>query len=194
MLPRLISFCCRYFFTMSFLVFFMFERLRLLRILAYFNSKHFPEFMRSYLHRYSAAAVDEIHNTKIIFFAKDASLQTLTTVAQYIQSNEAGSWLKVVHFFTDPSSPMLEALTNNLHTVDKCFPALHIDLILVKGLFCPEAVHQLAEHFKLPKTNMLMACPSENFLYRIEELGGVRIVTRRRQRSDDIDGVSDHSR
>jgi|LauGreDrversion4_2_1035121.scaffolds.fasta_scaffold312151_2 hypothetical protein len=179
---------------MTFFVFIMFERLRLLRILAYFNSKHFPEFMRSYLHRYSAAAVDEIRSTKIVFFSKDASLQTLTTVAQYIQSNEAGSWLKVVHFFTDPTSPMLEALANNLQTVDKCFPALHIDLILVKGLFCPEAVHQLAEHLKVPKTNMLMACPSEAFLYRIEEFGGVRIVTRRRQRSDDIDGVSDHSR
>jgi hypothetical protein len=74
-IPSLISFRCRYFFTMSFFDFFMFERLRLLRILAFFNSKHFPEFMRSYLHRYSAAAVDEIHNTKIVFFAKDASLQ-----------------------------------------------------------------------------------------------------------------------
>ena len=135
---------------MTFFVFIMFERLRLLRILAYFNSKHFPEFMRSYLHRYSAAAVDEIRSTKIVFFSKDASLQTLTTVAQYIQSNEAGSWLKVVHFFTDPTSPMLEALANNLQTVGKYFPSLNIDFILVKGLFCPESVHQLAGHFKVP--------------------------------------------
>ena len=100
----------------------------------------FPELKQTCpLRRWSDSAVDDIRKTKVprarcvslarhqahapqvIFYAKDANLQMLSKVAQYVIKNESGLWLVVVHFFDDETSPMLQELANNISVLVKYF-------------------------------------------------------------------------
>ena len=86
----------------------MFERIRIMRVLRFFNNKYFPQWLQVRLKNWSEQAVEDIRKTKVIFFAKDANLQMLSKAAQYVIKNESGLWLVVVHFFDDEHSPMLQ--------------------------------------------------------------------------------------
>ena len=63
----------------------MFERIRIMRVLRFFNNKYFPLWLQVRLKAWSEQAVEDIRKTKVIFFAKDANLQMLSKAAQYVQ-------------------------------------------------------------------------------------------------------------
>ena len=44
-------------------------------------------------------------------------------------------------------------------------------------MFGPQIVDELSRYLQIPKNRMLIACPSSDFAYKLDALGGVRIIT-----------------
>ncbi len=49
--------------------------------------------------------------------------------------------------------------------LDRIYPKLKIDLVMVQGDFSPSLVDQLSLHFHVPKNFMFIACPGDHFPY-----------------------------
>jgi hypothetical protein len=61
--------------------------------------------------------------------------------------------------------------------LDKMYPKMRIDLVLVKGEFGPDLVTRLSEQLGVPKNYMFIACPGGNFPHNVSDFGGIRLVT-----------------
>ena len=44
------------------------------------------------------------------------------------------------------------------------------------GSFGPELIERLSKEWSIPKNFMFISSPGEKFSYRVEELGGVRLI------------------
>jgi hypothetical protein len=46
----------------------------------------------------------------------------------------------------------------------------------MEGIFNPDTIEQLSKKWKIPKNFMFISSPGEKFSYKVEELGGVRLI------------------
>ena len=46
----------------------------------------------------------------------------------------------------------------------------------MKGQFGPELIRELSDKWKIPINFMFIGSPGDHFPYRVEELGGVRLI------------------
>lgn len=83
--------------------------------------------------------------------------------------------MRVVHVFQNEGD-VPPKLAGDLRTVDRMYPQLRIDLVLVKGKFGPPLIEQLSKRFDVPKNYMFIGTPGNRFPHNIAELGGVRAV------------------
>jgi hypothetical protein len=100
--------------------------------------------------------MDKIKSQKIVFFAKNDNLEVLNKAVSYVQSNELTKWLKVVYVYDDLQDPMIKAIAENLRVIDRCFPKVVIDFVLVQGSFCPEVVAQVSARLGVPRNFMFI--------------------------------------
>ena len=56
------------------------------------------------------------------------------------------------------------------------YPEIDIELEVVNGIFGPELIQDLSKRWKIPVNSMFIASTGDKFLYRVEELGGVRVI------------------
>ena len=49
-------------------------------------------------------------------------------------------------------------------------------LLAIEGEFGPELIQQLSGKWRIPTNFMFIGSPGDHFPYRIEELGGVRLI------------------
>ena len=55
-------------------------------------------------------------------------------------------------------------------------PRVHVKHIVIDGVFGPELIKKLSHEWKIPINFMFIASPGDHFLYKVEELGGVRLI------------------
>ena len=67
-------------------------------------------------------------------------------------------------------------LAEQLETIDRIYPKIRIDLLLVKGKFGPELIDALSRRLGVPKNYMFIGTPGDSFPHNIAELGGVRLI------------------
>ncbi|MFY9224364.1 MAG: APC family permease [Blastocatellia bacterium] len=121
------------------------------------------------------SGISQINNQTVIFFSRGDSLRTLNQAALYVLQNEQSKRLVVLHCYnTEEEIP--KELTEQLDTVDKIYPELRIDLILIKGRFGPELIEKVSQRLKVPKNYMFIGTPSDRFPHNIAQLGGVRLI------------------
>ena len=77
--------------------------------------------------------------------------------------NEQTKLQKVVHVYDDPEVVDQEALAEQLETIDKVYPELRIDLVLVKGKFGPDLIDSLSKRLGVPKNYMFLGTPGDRF-------------------------------
>ena len=83
--PDIVKYFAIYFlFTLS-VVFIMFNRIRLLKILLYFIGK--SKFLSNYFQRWVQSKVKEINSQSVLFFSKHGDLATINKAIQYIRDN-----------------------------------------------------------------------------------------------------------
>jgi amino acid transporter len=119
--------------------------------------------------------IRRIQGFHVIYFTKGDNLASLNRVARYVIENEQSSRLKVVHIY-EKEEDIPVALSGHLNTIDRLYPRLRIDLVLIRGKFSPELIERVSQRLKVPKNYMFIGTPGDQFPHNISELGGVRLV------------------
>jgi len=115
-------------------------------------------------------------DSSVIFFAKTANISRLNKAIQYMRANEDANHCRVVHVYEDEGS-IPSQLLQCCHILDTIYPAIRIDVVLVRGTFGPETIMKLQHEWKVPPNLMFMTCPtSEVKGKRIQDLHGVRVI------------------
>jgi amino acid transporter len=119
--------------------------------------------------------IDQINSQSVIFFSKGDNLVTLNRAALYVLANEQTKRMRVIHCYDDETTIPPE-LPQQISIIDRIYPDLKIDLVLVKGRFSPELIEQLSQRLNVPKNYMFLGTPGDHFPHNIAELGGVRLI------------------
>jgi len=119
--------------------------------------------------------VDEIRALQVIYFTRGDDLAALNRAALYVLANEHTKNMKFVHCF-EREEDISQALAENLRIIDRIYPTVKIDLMLVKGKFGPDLIERLSKRLGVPKNYMFIGTPGDRFPHNIAELGGVRLI------------------
>jgi amino acid transporter len=120
--------------------------------------------------------IDEINSLGIIFFAAgNEDLATLNRAMLYVRQNELTKRVRVVHVYKNRKD-VPEHLERNLKLLDEVYPEIRIEMVLAHGNFDPKTIQEISKRYRVPQNYMFIGHPSQNFPYRLEELGGVRLI------------------
>ncbi|MEO8028175.1 MAG: APC family permease [Bryobacteraceae bacterium] len=119
--------------------------------------------------------IAKIHSRHVVYFTRGDDLEALNRAALYVLGNELTNNMKVVHCY-EREQDIAPRLAENLGIIDRIYPKLKIDLILVKGKFGPQLIEKLSRRLAVPKNYMFISTPGDRFPHNIAELGGVRLI------------------
>ncbi len=119
--------------------------------------------------------IDEINSQEFVFFTNHDDVATLNRVMLYISKNEHTNRLRIVSVLKE-GEKIPERLKSDIEVLDREYPDIHINFMEVKGEFGPEIIRKLSKEWNIPINFMFIGSPTERFPYRIEELGGVRLI------------------
>ncbi|HEX5001840.1 MAG TPA: APC family permease [Bacteroidia bacterium] len=155
----------------------MLNRIFLLKLLLNVIRYFFEPFrkMIGKTHSRILKSISRINSQEFVFFTKDDDVATLNKVMLYIKRNEHTRKLKIVSV-TAPGGKLPEGLIRDVDVLDREYPEIKIQFIQMEGKFGPELISRLSEEWKIPINFMFIGSPGDHFPYRIEELGGVRLI------------------
>jgi len=121
------------------------------------------------------SVIEDINSQEFIYFTKDDDVATLNKVLLYIQNNEHTKILKVVTAVKN-GVEITAQFRNDIDVVDREYPAIKIEFIELDEEFSPELIYKLSKEWKIPINFMFIGSPGDRFPYKVEELGGVRLI------------------
>ncbi len=119
--------------------------------------------------------IDRINSQEFVFFTKGDDISVLNRVMQYIEKNEHTRNLKLVTVLK-PGAEVDEDFLRDVEVLDREYPDIDIELVIIHGEFGPKLIRELSEKWNIPVNFMFIGSPGDRFPYRIEELGGVRLI------------------
>lgn len=155
----------------------MLWRATILRVML-FIVRSAVDTMNTYNRRISKAIlrkIDEINNQGIVFFTKGNSRHSLNEALLYVRYNEPTKKLRVVHCYEKPED-IPPNLAHDLAFLDDLYPEIRLEFVTVQGKFGPRLVEQLSQEWKIPKNYMFIGSPSPRSTFRLQDLGGVRLI------------------
>jgi amino acid transporter len=155
----------------------MFMRVQILNV-ALAISQAFVARVRSESRRINnwiMSNIEKMNSQEVVYFSKGDNIAGLNRAALYVLENEITKRLMVVHCF-DREEDIYYDLVEQLRILDRIYPQLKIDLLLVKGRFSPQLIEQLSRRLNVPKNYMFIGTPGDRFPHNIAELGGVRVI------------------
>ncbi len=120
--------------------------------------------------------IDNIQSQEFVFFTRGDNLSNLNRVLLYIQNNEHTRKVKIVTVSEIEDTAVMEKLENDIEFLDREYPEVSIEFIKINGKFTPELIQDLSKEWKIPVNFMFIGSPGDRFPYRLEELGGVRLI------------------
>ncbi|HIB68307.1 MAG TPA: APC family permease, partial [Phycisphaerales bacterium] len=120
-------------------------------------------------------AIDAVNSLTVIYFSRGDNLANLNRAALYVMENEQLKRLEVVHVYQDEED-IPPSLAEHVEIIDREYPELVVDLVLVKGRFSPELVEAISKEMDVPQNYMFMGTPGEQFPHNLGDLGGVRLI------------------
>ncbi|MCA9490025.1 MAG: amino acid permease, partial [Myxococcales bacterium] len=175
--PHYVQVFSIYFLVAAAIVGIMFLRVQLLRVVLFVvgsvadQMNNINEGVRGWVRK----IIEAINSQSMIYFAKGDDVAELNRAALYVLENEQTNRLTVVHVYEDEDS-IPQHLAEHLHVIDQQYPNLRIDFVAVKGCFGPDLIEALSDRLGVPKNYMFLGTPGDRFPYRIEKLGGVRLI------------------
>ena len=121
------------------------------------------------------SVIDKINEQEFVFFTKGDNIATLNKVMLYVTKNEHTKKIKIV-LVLDKDDVMPNNLPQEIDFLDREYPEIKIEFSVEKGKFSPELIKKLSEKWNIPINFMFIGSPSDKFPYKIEELGGVRLI------------------
>ncbi len=119
--------------------------------------------------------INRINDQEFVFFTKGDNIASLNKVMLYITKNEHTKKLKIV-LVLDENQNLPKNLSQEIEFLDREYPKVKIEFIIEKGTFNPEILQELSNRWGIPVNFMFIGSPSDKFPYKIEELGGVRLI------------------
>ncbi|CAF5094870.1 unnamed protein product, partial [Rotaria sp. Silwood1] len=141
----------------------MFSRNRVLKFLIYFGG---PRCWQDMLNR----EYKTIEDRPMLFFTRTDDPSVLNKAILYVRDNELTNFLKICNVYENEQL-IPSMLETNVKFLDKQYPKLCIDLLLVKGRFDPPTVKALSERLDIPTNFMFITCPAGNFSHHLAEMG-----------------------
>jgi len=117
----------------------------------------------------------KINQQEFVFFTKGDNIATLNKVMLYIERNEHTKKMKIVTVLEKGQSGPPN-LAQEIDFLDREYPEIDIELLILEGTFTPQLIQELSEKWDIPINFMFIGSPTEKFPYKIEELGGVRLI------------------
>jgi len=127
-------------------------------------------FSRAIRHR-----IDQINSQQVVFFTRGDHISNLNRAVLYVRRNEHTSRIRVVTVVRDQSE-VPQRIKEDLKFLDRTYPELEIEFLVLEGKFGPELIKDLSEKWKIPTNFMFIGSPGDHFLYGLAELGGVRLI------------------
>lgn len=119
--------------------------------------------------------IENINSQEFVYFTNNDDVETLNKVMLYIQKNEHTKKLKVVAAIKNGNA-ITEQFRNDISVVDREYPLIKMDFIEIDDMFGPELINKLSKEWNIPINFMFIASPGDHFPYKIQELGGVRLI------------------
>ncbi len=166
-----------YFVPTALVVGIMLSRIGLLRVLLFFVhevSESIGNLTEDLTARF-LRKIDEINSQQIVFFTRGDNAAMLHEAMQYVRNNEHTNRMKVVTVVREgeEAPPGLEV---DLEFLDRVYPDIDVEFVVLEGTFGPELIHELAKRWNIPPNFMFIGSPGDHFLYGLAELGGVRLI------------------
>ncbi len=179
--PSNLSIFLSYFIPAILFIGIMLNRVALLRmvlgITIYISNKIKNQFLK--ITNQMNNLIDNINAQQFIYFAKRDNLAVLNKVILYIKNNEHTKNLKIVHV-ADPTredeTEFIKGFKKFVKIIDEEYPEIIVDGVIVEGNFGPELIKDLSKKWNVPINFMFIASPGDRFPYRVEQLGGVRLI------------------
>ena len=122
------------------------------------------------------ATINRIESQEFVFFTRGDHLSNLNKVLLYIQANEHTKRIKIVTVNPEPQPNLIDKLKKDIEFLDREYPEIKIEFVEIQGSFAPELIENLSEQWKVPINFMFIGSPGDQFPFRLEELGGVRVI------------------
>ena len=119
--------------------------------------------------------INQINSQEFVFFTKGDNIASLNKVMLYIIKNEHTKKIKIV-VVIDKGQKVPENLPLEIDFLDREYPEIDIEFLVIDGTFSPELIKELSKKWNIPINFMFIGSPSDKFPYKVEELGGVRLI------------------
>jgi len=119
--------------------------------------------------------IETINSQRFVFFTRGDSIANLNEAMLYVRRNEHTNRVRVVIVYSNKKE-IPERLSQDLEFLDEAYPEIDIEYLEVKGEFGPELIDKLSKKWRIPTNFMFIGSPGDHFPYRLEELGGVRLI------------------
>jgi hypothetical protein len=93
----------------------------------------------------------------------------------YVTKNEHTKKIKIV-LALDKGESVPKNLEREIDFLDREYPEISVEFIIENGKFSPALIRSLSKKWNIPINFMFIGSPSDKFPYKIEELGGVRLI------------------
>ena len=120
--------------------------------------------------------IDRIQSQEFVFFTRGDNLSNLNKVLLYIKENEHTKKIKIVTVNPEKQPEMVEKLKMDIEFLDRQYPEIKIEFVEIEGTFAPELIQNLSKEWNVPVNFMFIGSPGDHFPFRVEELGGVRLI------------------
>jgi len=179
--PIIVAYFAIYFTIVILAIFTMFARIRLLKLLLFMVNDisafvPLPKGLKDGILAWSKSEAKKIKSQSMAFFTKTDQLAQMNKAILYVLDNEITDNLKMVHVY-ESQDTIPAALQRNVAMLDETYPKITIDLVLIQGIFNPQLVDSFSERMRIPKNLIFITCPSNKLMYKINEFGGVRVIT-----------------
>lgn len=121
------------------------------------------------------AQLNSINNQAFVFFTKGGNISSLNKVMLYVTKNEHTKTIKIVLILKEGMNPP-DNLARDIDFLDREYPDIKVELVIERGEFSPQKIKELSVKWNIPINFMFIGSPSDKLPYRIEELGGVRLI------------------
>ncbi|NOX80870.1 MAG: amino acid permease [Deltaproteobacteria bacterium] len=176
--PANIVIFAEYFIPAVFFVVVMLNRIALLEMLLQFIEYLFVPILKlvTNANQKINTIIDKIQAQEFVFFTRGDNLPNLNQVLLYIKHNEHTKKIKIVTVQPEGEPPIEEKLDKDIEFLDREYPEIDIELVRLKGEFGPKMIQELSKKWNIPVNFMFIGSPGDHFPYRIEALGGVRLI------------------
>jgi hypothetical protein len=176
-LPSNLNVFLYYFIPAILFVFIMLNRIVLLKVVLkamYYLFKPIRLFVAR-TDRKIQKVINKINDQEFVFFTRGDDIATLNKVMLYVSKNEHTKKIKIATVLKK-GQKLPPNLKQEISFLDKEYPKIDIEFVVIDGKFSPELIQELSTKWNIPVNFMFIGSPSNKFPYRIEELGGVRLI------------------